>query len=184
MAFQADDEWVYDSRCFAYMEESTVGLLDLCLGSSPYEYFNVYGSRQRPDSSYAAVIPALINAKIGGEPPTNFGDGKQNWNLVNVDDVVRANLLAAENDAGVGKRLYISGAGAVTMNELARILHEIIPNVPAPIYGPPRVGDICFSEAVIERAWVALGYRPEVALVEGLRSTVEWFRQARLQTPQ
>ena len=160
-----------------------MGLLDLCSRSWAYEYFNVYGPRQRPDSIYAAVIPAFINAMIDGLPPTIFGHGKPKRNFVNVDDAVRANLLAAENDAAAGNRLNISGAGAVTTNEQARILQEIIPNVPAPIYGPPRDVDICFSEAVIERAWVALGYRPEVALVEGLRSTVEWFRQARLQTP-
>ena len=139
---------------------------------------------RRQDSTYAPVIAGFINAKIDGEPPTIFGDGEQRRDFVNVDDVVRANLLAAENDAAAGNRLNISGAGAVTTNEQARILQEIIPNVPAPIYGPPRDVDICFSEAVIERAWGALGYRPEIALVEGLRSTVEWFRQARLQTPQ
>ncbi len=154
------------------------------LGEWAYENFNVYGSRQRPDSIYAPAIPAFINAMIDGEPPTIFGDGEQKRDYVNVFDVVRANLLAAESDAAGGDRLWIRGGGAVTINLLARILHEFIPNVPAPIYGPPRDGDICFSEAVIESAWVALGYRPEIALVEGLRSTVEWFRQARLQTPQ
>jgi len=166
------------------MEESSVGLLDLCSGSWAYEYFNVYGPRQRLDSIYAAVIPAFINAMIDGLPPSIFGHGKQNRNFVNVDDVVRANLLAAESDEAVGKVLNISGGGAVTINELARILQQIIPNAPAPIYGPARDADVYFSEAVIEGAWAALGYRPEVALVEGLRSTVEWFRQERLQTSQ
>ena len=59
------------------------------------------------------------------------------------------------------------------MNEMARILQEIISNAQVPIYGPPCEGDIYSSEAVIEGAWAALGYRPEVALVEGLRSKVE-----------
>ena len=134
--------------------------------------------------AYAVVIRAFIDAKIDGEPPTIFSDGEQKREFVNVDDVVRANLLAAESDTAAGNRLNISGGGAVTIKELARILHEVIPNAPAPIYGPLRDGDICFSEAVIERAWGALEYRPEVALVEGLWSTVEWFRQERLRTPQ
>ena len=146
-------------------------------------YFNVYGPRQRPDSSYAAVIPAFIQAMDGGEETSIYGDGEQHRDFVYVEDVVRANLLAAESDAAVGKILNISGGGAVTINELARILQEIIPNAQAPTYDSPRDGDIYFSEAVIERAWAALGYRPEVALVEGLRSTVEWFRQERLPTP-
>ncbi len=120
---------------------------------------------------------------IDGEPPTIFGDGEQKRDFVNVDAVVCANLLTAESDDAAGQILNISGGRAVTINELARILQEYIPNAPAPIYRPARDGDICFSEAVIEGAWAALGYRPEVALVEELRSTVEWFRQERLQTP-
>ena len=166
------------------MEESALmfhwvyGLPIVCL-----RYFNVYGPRQRPDSPYAAVIPAFINAMIDGKPPTIFGDGEQRRDFVHVDDVVRANLLAAESEAAIGKVLNISGGGAVKINELAGILQEIIPNAPAPVHGSSREGDIYFSEAVIEHAWRALGYRPEVALVEGLGSTVEWFRQERLQTP-
>ena len=139
---------------------------------------------RRQDSTYAPVIAGFINAKIDGEPPTIFGDGEQRRDFVNVDDVVRANLLAAESDEAVGKVINISGGGAVTINELARNLQAIIPYAPASIYGPHRDGDVCFSKAVIARAWGALEYRPEVALVEGPWSTVEWFRQGRLQTPQ
>ncbi|MFQ5943858.1 MAG: SDR family oxidoreductase [Anaerolineales bacterium] len=147
-------------------------------------YFNVYGPRQRPDSPYAAVIPAFIRAMHAGKAPTIFGDGEQKRDFIHVGDVVHANLLAAESDDAVGRVLNISGGAAITVNELAGILQDFMPGAPAPIYLPPREGDIYFSEAVIERAWQALGYRPKVALVEGLQSTVEWFRQERLQTPQ
>ena len=97
-----------------------------------------------------------------------------------MDDAVHAKLLAAESDEAVGKILNTSG-GAVTINVLAGILQEIMPNAPAPVHGLPREGEIYW---VIEEAWRALGYRPEVALVEALRSAVEWFRQEKLQTPQ
>jgi nucleoside-diphosphate-sugar epimerase len=120
---------------------------------------------------------------IDGEPLTIFGDGERKRDFVNAGAVVCANLLTAESDDAATKILNISGGGAVTINELARILQAYIPNAPAPIYRPATDGDICFSEAVIEGAWAALGYRPEVALVEELRSTVEWFRQERLQIP-
>jgi UDP-glucose 4-epimerase len=146
-------------------------------------YFNVYGPGQKPDSMYAAVIPAFINAMIDGREAIIHGDGEQRRDFVHADDVVRANLLAAESEAAVGQVLNISGGGAVTINELAGILQEIIPDAPAPVHEPPREVDIFFSEAVIDRAWQALGYRPEVTLVEGLRSTVKWFRQERLRTP-
>ena len=172
----ASSKWAMEQAALMY--HRLHGLPVVCL-----RYFNVYGPRQRPDSMYAAVIPAFIGAMADGKPPTIFGDGEQKRDFVYVDDVVRANVLAAESDEAIGKVLNISGGGAVTINELARILQEIIPEAPAPVHKPPREGDIYFSEAVIKQAWRALGYRPEVALAEGLRSTVEWFRQLRLQTP-
>ncbi len=173
----AASKWAMEEA--ALMFHRAYGLPIVCL-----RYFNVYGPRQRPDSMYAAVIPAFAIAMIRGEPITIYGDGEQRRDFVHVDDVVRANLLAAERDDAVGKVLNISGGGAVTINELAGILQVAIPDAPAPVHGPARDGDIYFSEAVIDRAWEALEYRPEVALVEGLQSTVEWFRQERLQTPQ
>ena len=173
----AASKWAMEQAALMFYE--VYELPTVCL-----RYFNVYGPRQRPDSMYAAVIPAFIIAMMEGKPTTIYGDGEQKRDFVQVDDVVRANLLAAESDEAIGKVLNISGGGAVTINELAGILHNLIPNAPATAYEAPRSGDIYFSEAFIERAWGALGYRPEVALVEGLRSTVEWFRQERLQTPQ
>ena len=173
----AASKWAMEQAALMFYE--VYELPTVCL-----RYFNVYGPRQLPDSTYAAVIPAFVNALIDGNPPPIFGDGEQKRDFVHVDDVVHANLLAAENEAAIGQVLNISAGGAVTINELAGILHEIIPDAPAPVHGSSREGDIYFSEAVIEQAWRALGYRPEVALVEGLQSTVEWFRRERLQTPQ
>ena len=172
----AASKWAMEQAALMY--HRLYGLPVVCL-----RYFNVYGPRQRPDSMYAAVIPAFIGAMADGKPPTIFGDGEQKRDFIYIDDVVRANLLAAESDEAIGKVLNISGGGTVTINELARILQEIIPEAPALVHKPPREGDIYFSEAVIKQAWRTLGYRPEVALAKGLRSTVEWFRQLRLQTP-
>ena len=166
----AASKWAMEEA--AQMYDQINDLETVCL-----RYFNVYGPRQRPDSTYAAVIPAFVKAFLDGEPATIFGDGDQKRDFVHIDDVVRANLLAAESDEAVQKVLNISGGSTVTIVDLAGILHKIIPNAPAAIHEPPREGDIYFSEAVIERAWQSLGYRPEVALVDGLRSTVEWFRQ-------
>ncbi|MCK7520569.1 MAG: NAD-dependent epimerase/dehydratase family protein [Ignavibacteriales bacterium] len=58
-------------------------------------YFNVYGPRQRPDSMYAAAVPIFTRRLLDGKPVTIFGDGGQSRDLINVRDVVRANLLAA-----------------------------------------------------------------------------------------
>ena len=161
----------------ALMYHRVYGLPVVCL-----RYFNVYGPRQRPDSPYAAVIPAFIQSMLAGKPPVIFGDGNQRRDFVHVADVVRANLLAAESDSAVGQVLNISGGGAVTINELAEILQGFLPDAPAPVHAPPREGDIYFSEAALDRAERALGYRTAVGLEEGLRSTVEWFLQERLKT--
>ena len=59
-------------------------------------YFNVFGPRQDPNSEYSAVIPKFITTLLSGKPPTIFGDGKQSRDFTFVDDVVQANLRAAE----------------------------------------------------------------------------------------
>ena len=71
----------------AFMYHRVYGLPVVCL-----RHFNVYGPRQRPDSAYAAVIPAFIQAMLSGHPPVIYGDGNQRRDFVYVDDVVRANL--------------------------------------------------------------------------------------------
>ena len=165
----AASKWAMEEAALVF--NRVHGLPTVCL-----RYFNVYGPRQRADSAYAAVIPAFIQAMLAGQPPVIFGDGNQRRDFVHVGDVVRANLLAADSNSAVGQVLNISGGGAVTINELAEILQGIIPGAPAPVHAPPRAGDTYFSEAVLDRAQRVLGYRPEVGLEEGLRSTVEWFR--------
>jgi UDP-glucose 4-epimerase len=150
------------------------GLATVCL-----RYFNAYGPRQRPDSPYAAVIPSFIEAMLEGRPATIHGEGDQSRDFVYIGDVVRANLLAAERPEAVGGVFNIGSGVSVTIRELAGILQSFFPQAPAPLHGPSREGDIRFSRAVLDRAAQALGYRPEVGMQEGLRSTVEWFRQER-----
>ena len=141
-------------------------------------YFNVYGPRQSPASPYAAVIPLFIQAMLSGQAPTINGDGRQTRDFVFVDDVVRANLLAAEREGAAGGVFNVSGGRSVSILELTSSLQEIIPNAPAPGFGPPRSGDVRFSAAVLSQAERALGYRPVVGLKDGLKGTVEWFRAA------
>jgi len=154
------------------------GLPTVCL-----RYFNAYGPRQRPDSPYAAVIPAFIGAMLEGRPATIHGEGDQSRDFVYIGDVVRANLLAAERPEATGGVFNIGSGVSVTILELAGFLQGLFPQAPAPIHGPSREGDIRFSKAVMDRAAQALGYRPEVGMLEGLRSTVEWFRQERPAPP-
>lgn len=142
-------------------------------------YFNVYGPRQSPDSPYAAAIPKFIQAMLAGEPATIHGDGRQTRDFVYVRDVVEAMLRAADG-ASVADRVFnIAGGKSVPIIELVEILQRFFPENPNPVFGPPRQGDLRFSEADILLAERALGYRPRIDLQEGLGITVEWFRSGR-----
>ncbi len=141
-------------------------------------YFNVYGPRQSPNSDYAAAIPTFIREMLDGQAPTIFGDGRQTRDFVYVDDIVRANLLAAENPGASGGVFNVGGGRAISVLELVRALNALIPGAPPPQFGPRRAGDIRFSQADLSRAQAGLGFSPEVDLQSGLQETVIWFREA------
>jgi len=140
-------------------------------------YFNVFGPRQHPDSEYAAVIPRFLRRMLAGERPVIFGDGEQSRDFTPVDNVVAANLLAAEVTQGIGEAHNIARGQTSTLNQLVRWLNELLGTQLPPIYEPPRPLDIRHSYASIQKAESQLGYRPTVGVQEGLQRTVAWFRQ-------
>jgi len=142
-------------------------------------FFNAYGPRQSPDSPYAAAIPKFIQVMLAGEPATIHGDGKQTRDFVYVRDIVEAMLLAVDEDSIDGRVFNIGGGNSVPINELVEILQRFFPETPDPVFAPPRLGDLRFSEADISLAERALGYRPRIDLQEGLGNTVKWFRSRR-----
>ncbi|HEY5657561.1 MAG TPA: SDR family oxidoreductase [Myxococcota bacterium] len=138
-------------------------------------YFNVYGPRQDPDGDYAAVIPKFVTACLAGLPPRIYGDGEQTRDFVMVDDVVRANLLAADAAGASGAVCNVASGRRTSLNELlALVLAHTGVGVQA-VYDPPRPGDVRDSVACLDRAREVLGYAPGVAIEEGLRRTVEHF---------
>ncbi|OGO19962.1 MAG: hypothetical protein A2Z14_02170 [Chloroflexi bacterium RBG_16_48_8] len=154
----------------AKMFATTYGLPTVCL-----RYFNIYGPRQSPDSPYAAAIPCFIEALLTGESPVIYGDGLQTRDFVYIEDVVRANLLATNNDKVAGRVFNIAGHGPITILDLVHQLMQFFPDSPDPVFQPPRSGDIRHSSADQRRAQEALGYRPNIALEQGLQHTVQWF---------
>lgn len=139
-------------------------------------YFNVFGPRQHPDSEYAAVIPRFLRRMLAGERPVIFGDGEQSRDFTPVDNVVAANLLAAESPEGLGEVMNIAGEQASTLNQLVAWLNDLLGTGLPPMYEPPRPADIRHSYASIRKAETLLGYRPAVDVREGLRRTIEWFK--------
>jgi nucleoside-diphosphate-sugar epimerase len=139
-------------------------------------YFNVFGPNQDPSSEYSAVIPKFICKLLRGETLTIFGDGEQSRDFTYVDNVVDANCLALRSEGAVG-RVYNVGCGErISLNQLVRLLENILGVTAKVEYQLPRSGDVRDSLADINLAKSALGYSPRVAIEEGLRKTVEWFR--------
>jgi UDP-glucose 4-epimerase len=155
----------------ARMFSKAYGLPTVCL-----RYFNVYGPRQSPETVYAAVIPLFIQSMLAGQAPTVHGDGEQRRDFVFIADVVRASIMASEREPAVGHVFNVGSGTSVSILDLAHTLQQILPEAPPPTFGPPRVGDVRFSEGALTQSEAALGYRPQIALKEGLGVTVQWFQ--------
>jgi len=140
-------------------------------------YFNVYGPRQNPRSEYAAVVPRFASMLLAGETPTIFGDGEQTRDFLFVEDVARANLLAARVPEARRHVINIGGGVRTSVNQLHAVLREVVGRGGDPIHGPERPGDIRHSGADIRRAQALLGFAPSVSLHEGLARTVAFLRQ-------
>lgn len=142
-------------------------------------YFNVFGPYQDPTSHYSGVLAIFCRKMLAGEQPMIYGDGEQSRDFTYIDNVVHANLLAASAPAEKisGQMMNAATGNRITLNETFRILRELTGYTGEPAYAEPRAGDIRDSLADITRAERLLGYKPPVDFREGLRRTVEWYRQ-------
>ncbi len=141
-------------------------------------YFNVFGPRQDPASQYAAVIPIFISHLLDGKSPTIFGDGEQSRDFTYVGNIVKANIMAAQNGKAAGQVVNVACGGRFTLNELYGMLCELIGVSLDPVYADPRLGDVKHSHADISMAEELLGYSVETDFEEGLKRTVEWYRKS------
>ena len=138
-------------------------------------YFNVFGPRQDPTSQYAAVVPLFITAIAAGEPVTIFDDGEQSRDFTYVDNVVAANLLAADAAGANGRIFNISGGTPTSVNELAVTIGRLLGKPVERRYLPARPGDLRNSWADVSEARSLLGFEPQVELEEGLRRTADYL---------
>src|SRR6185369_13163700 len=133
--------------------------------------------RQDPEAPYAAVIPRFITALLEGKSPVVYGDGLQSRDFTYVDNVVDANLLASEAGGVAGQAFNVACGGRYTLLDLLARLKEILGSDIAPIHEAARAGDVKDSQASIEAAERALGYKVSVAFEEGLQRTAAWYRR-------
>ncbi len=136
-------------------------------------YFNVFGPRQDPSSQYAAVVPRFIRAIADGEAVTIYGDGEQSRDFTFVDNVVAANLLAADAAGVGGEILNVATGGSVTVNALADAIGALLGRPVEKSYEPAREADVLASWANVSEAQSLLGYEPTVDFDSGLRRTAD-----------
>ena len=146
------------------------GLETVCL-----RYFNVFGPHQDPQSEYAAVIPRFVTAALGGQGVTIYGDGTQSRDFCFIDNTVEANLAAGSASGVSGGVFNVACGAAIDLNDVVKVVGEIVGH-PVPItYAPGRVGDVKHSLADITAARERLGYRGAISFAEGLRRTIAWY---------
>jgi len=154
-----------ENLCYLYYKNFNVPTVSL-------RYFTVFGERQRPDMAFHIFIKAILQDK----KLTIFGDGKQSRNFTHVEDIVKANILAAESDVA-GEIFNIGGDGKrVVLNEAIDLMEDIIDKKANREYQKVVKGDVKHTSADTSKAKEMLGYEPEVEFEEGLAREVEFLK--------
>lgn len=140
-------------------------------------FFNVYGPRQDPTSPYSGVLSLFMKHLLARTSPTIFGDGEQSRDFTFVEDVAEL-CWKASQASGVAGKMYNAGNGnQYTLNHIWKLLQQMEGVVLPAKNGPPRAGDVRHSKADTTAAIRDLGLAPRVTIEEGLRRTLEWYRQ-------
>jgi nucleoside-diphosphate-sugar epimerase len=163
----------YAGELYAQMFGRVYGLENVSL-----RYFNIFGPRQDPDSPYSGVLAKFCTAFLEKTQPLVFGDGEQSRDFTFVENAVAANLLACEAPNASGRVFNIGTGARITLNQTLALLANLTGNKLETKYEPPRDGDIRDSQADIKQARDVLSYEPLISFEEGLRRTVEWYREA------
>lgn len=159
-----------ETYCQVY--HNVYGLSTVCL-----RYFNVFGPRQDPNSEYAAVIPKFIHAALEDKTLTIFGDGSTSRDFTYIDNVVNANILAAESDNGAGEVFNIACGDRITLNEMVNVIEHLVGHKVDRKYDPPRPGDVPHSQADIGKIEETFHYHPTVSFQDGMEKTFAYFKQ-------
>jgi len=156
---------------YARLYYDLYGLETCCL-----RYFNVYGPRQDPTSPYSGVISIFMSKAVSEKAPVIYGNGNQYRDFVFVNDVVKANLLAAIAEDASGEVFNIGTGEYVTIDRLWKMTCDLCSLNIKPEYKPPRPGDIVESVANIDQAKAVLGFKPEYSFEKGLKITFDWYK--------
>jgi len=145
--------------------------------TSVLRYFNVFGPAQDPNSEYSAVIPRFTMAVLEGRTPTINGSGEISRDFTYIDNVVDANLLAADASSPSGLTCNVAGGFRYSLLDLLASICRAAGRQVEPTFGPARAGDILHSQADISLATSAFGYHLRVPFEEGIVRTVGWYAE-------
>jgi UDP-glucose 4-epimerase len=140
-------------------------------------YFNVFGPRQDPTSHYSAVIPLFITWLLQGQRPVVYGDGEQSRDFCFVSNIADANLLAMKTPGVAGETFNISTGQSISLLRLLKLLEEMLEVSVEIDFHPPRKGDVRDSRADISHAEHGLGFTPRVTFEQGLRLSIDYYRE-------
>ncbi len=157
----------YTGERYCQIFSEIYNLPTICL-----RYFNVSGPHQDPNSEYSAAIPKFINLMLEDKQPVIFGDGKQSRDFTYVENVVDANIFAANSEVR-GEVINIACGKRISINEVIQLLNTILNKSIKPVYKKGRVGEVKHSLADISKARSKIGYEPKYKFTEGLKKTVE-----------
>jgi nucleoside-diphosphate-sugar epimerase len=159
-----------ENQCKVFF--STYGLQTVILRA-----FNVYGPFQETGGPYAPVVGRFVATLLEGKPPVISGDGKQSRDFVHVYDVIEAIKAACIAPKAEGELFNIATGSRITVNGLVNMINGILGKEIQPKYEEARPGDIRHSLADITKAQEMLGFRPRTSILDGLKSTLEWYRK-------
>src|SRR5262245_7739642 len=138
-------------------------------------YFNVYGPRMDVHGVYTEVLIRWMERIASGKPPLIFGDGQQTMDFISVEDIARANILAAESPCS-DEVINIASGVETSLNELLRELLRAMGSSLSPEYVAERkINPVARRLADTRRAEERLGFRAQIPLAEGLRRLVDWW---------
>src|SRR5713226_2305073 len=146
-----------EDLCLLYHQNFGVSTVSL-------RYFTVYGPRQRPDMAFHRFCKAVLDH----QPNFIYGDGSQTRDFTYISDVVEANIRAATSDDAIGKVINIAGGSRITLLQVLQLLQDVSDSTVNVLFKAKQYGDVNHTYADISLAQQIFGYRPQVALREGL----------------
>ena len=164
----------YVNELYAHVFSKTYAIESIGL-----RYFNVFGQRQDPNGTYAAVIPLFVKAILNEETMYINGDGEQSRDFTYIENVVQANIKAmfVNNQESINQVYNVAFGERTTINGMVEILEKIEGKKTNKLYRDSRAGDVKHSLADINKAKLLIDYEPLYSFNDGLIETYNFYKK-------